>query len=113
MLRACGIAIADDSDGPLGGIADTAHRKNAEATHATHRARLVTGVRASGRRAESDAGLTTERRPLLHYWPGHFFAASAIESASRAPACSAWLLSTNHAPSPFGVPEANPRAAAR
>ena len=38
---------------------------------------------------------------------------AAMFSASRAPACNASLLSTNHAANPSGVPDANPRAAAR
>jgi hypothetical protein len=42
----------------------------------------------------------------------YFEAAVAIDSASVAPAFSAWLLNTNHAAKPSGVPDANPRAAA-
>ena len=93
MLRACVIAKSGRHDGPLGGAAVVAHRKDAEATHATHRARLVTGVRASGRRAE----LVSERRPL-HFAGRHSDAASAIASASRAPACSAVHVSGSRPP---------------
>jgi hypothetical protein len=42
VLRACVIAISGRPSDPLGGIADETQRKTAEATHATHVARLVT-----------------------------------------------------------------------
>jgi len=82
--------------------------KNAEATHATHTSTL-------GNRDSVLAGGE----------PNHFGAppalfcyeladtASAIDSASSAPAASPRQQVINHAVSPSGVPEANPRAPAR
>ena len=97
------------------GLAVVANRKNAEATHATHQARLVTGVRASGRRAE-DLRIVRSAARFMLLGPS----APALRDVTRdgqAPpghrrAVPA-LLSTNHAVNPSGVPDANPRAAAR
>jgi hypothetical protein len=100
---------ANGHDGPLGGVAVEAHRKDAEVTHVTHKARLVTGVRASGRRAESVRSVA--RFTLLGV--NYDAAPCAIDNASRAPACKARALNTSHAVRPSGVPDANPRAAAR
>ena len=70
-------------------------------------ARLVTGVRASGRRAEIIRSVA--RFTLL----GNYVeAAWAIDNASLAPARRARPLSTSHAVRPSGVPDENPRAAA-
>jgi hypothetical protein len=105
---------ADGHDDPLGGVAVEAHRKDAEVTHATHKARLVTGVRASGRRAESFrsvARFALLRTPTAA--SGQEDAAFAMDNASRAPVCRALALNTSHAARPSGVPEENPRAAAR
>ena len=104
---------ADGYDDPLGGVAAEAHRKDAEVTHATHKARMVTGVRASGRRAESVRSvarfvlLGAQRRRAQDD------AACAMDNASRAPACKARALNTSQAAMPSGVPDENPRAAAR
>jgi hypothetical protein len=100
---------ADDHDDPLGGVAVEAHHKDAEATHATHKARMVTGVRASGRRAESVRSVA--RFTLLG--PVYDDTACAMDIASRAPPCKARALNTSHAARPSGVPDENPRAAAR
>jgi hypothetical protein len=101
---------ADGYDDPLGGVAAGAHRKDAEVTHATHNARMVTGVRASGRRAESVRSVA--RFALLGRY-AQDDAACAMDNASSAPACKAWALNTSHAVRPSGVPDENPRAAAR
>jgi len=101
---------ADGIDDSLGGVAAGAHRKDAEVTHATHKARLVTGVRASGRRAELFRSVA---RFALLASRGQEDAACAMDNASRAPACIALALNTSHAARPSGVPEENPRAAAR
>jgi hypothetical protein len=101
---------ADGHDDPLGGVAVGAHRKDAEVTHATYKARLVTGVRASGRRAESFRSVA---RFALLGSHGQVVAACAMDNASRAPAWMALALNTSHAARPPGVPEENPRAVAR
>ena len=75
------------------------------------RARMVTGVRASGRRAEFVR--SAARFTLLGESGRLQDDAAAIVNASRAPASKARPLSTNHAVKPSGVPDAKPRAAAR
>ena len=46
-------------------------------------------------------------------WGNQDDAACAMDNASRAPACKALALNTSHAARPSGVPDENPRAAAR
>lgn len=114
---------------------------NAEAAHATHRARLVAGSSVLvGGEAEyigSAAHFMFEARYLSDYrilsitsveftpdrtspdrstirnYRDHFAAASAIDAPSRAPAAKAAQQAITHAATASGRPEANPSAAAR
>lgn len=106
VLRACVIAIADDVDGPLGGVAVEGLRSDAEAIPRSPPGTLGNWISVL---AGGEPRIPSDRRPLYF----SRLAASAMASDSLAPACIALQLITIHCPTPSGVPSAKAAAAAR
>ena len=110
MLRACVIAKSGRPRRPFGwGCSRSASQGRRGHPRNPHTARLVTGVRASGRRAEP----VSERRPLSLCWNRYFAAAS--RDRQRLPRAGPQRPATEHQPcrQPIGVCRTRIRAPRR